>query len=88
MSRVRALLDAIPQVGRLDYLGVSPARRAVIRVVEQAELRPGSGIEGDHHAHRWRDHLRGGVDLRRNLGSPASTCSRCSGAGWCGRATR
>jgi len=39
MGRVRALLDAIPQVGWLDYLGVSAARRAPIQRVERAALR-------------------------------------------------
>jgi len=38
------------QPGRLEWIGLRSARRQAMTSVEQAELREGSGIAGDHHA--------------------------------------
>ena len=38
------------QPGRLEWIGLRSACRRALRSVEQAELREGTGIAGDHHA--------------------------------------
>lgn len=46
------LFERVRQVGRLEWIGLSGAHRAPIASVEAAELRVGTGIEGDHHARK------------------------------------
>ncbi len=42
----------VPQSGRLEWIGLSPGKRMPIHVVEQAEVRVGTGLEGDRHARK------------------------------------
>lgn len=44
------LVERVPQVGRLEWIGLSSARRAAIRSVREAFAEPGTGLTGDHHA--------------------------------------
>lgn len=44
------LRRAFPQVGRLEWIGVAPARRAPLESLQSARVRVGSGLDGDHHA--------------------------------------
>jgi MOSC domain-containing protein YiiM len=46
------LLDGPLRPGRLRWIGLRPARRAPLRVVEQAALLAGQGLEGDRYAGR------------------------------------
>jgi len=41
------LLDTLPQRGRVEWLGVRPARAAAMIELAEAELRRGSGLAGD-----------------------------------------
>ena len=45
---MRALLDALPQIGAVAWIGVRTVRRGDVAAVESAELLPGLGIAGDH----------------------------------------
>ena len=49
MRTVRELSEVVPRIGRIEWIGVSPARRADIDAVDKATLRVGVGIDGDHH---------------------------------------
>lgn len=44
------IVQRVPQVGRLDWIGLSPARRADLRSVAEAACEVGTGLVGDHHA--------------------------------------
>lgn len=48
-SPLARLLDGPLRPGRLDWIGLRPARRAAMLAVESARLDPGRGLEGD----RW-----------------------------------
>ena len=50
MSEVHKLLEQLPQIGRLEWIGLSAARMAPIQPVPGAELIIGHGVKGDHHA--------------------------------------
>ena len=41
------LLDTLPQVGEVIWIGVRPERRAELQVVESVAAAPGEGLEGD-----------------------------------------
>lgn len=46
---LRDLLADVPQVGRLEWIGLRPERRAPLVVVEEARLVEGRGLEGDRY---------------------------------------
>ncbi len=49
---VPELLASIPQVGRLNWIGLSPGRRMTLVEPEEAICRVGFGLDGDHHSAR------------------------------------
>lgn len=48
-TTTRALLDAVPQVGRVEWIGLRSERRGAVHAVEEAQAVAGLGLEGDHH---------------------------------------
>jgi len=51
---VPELPHRFPSEGRLEWIGLSPGRRGVIRSVEEARIEPGTGLEGDYHSRSGR----------------------------------
>jgi len=47
---VKELLAVIPQVGRLEWIGLRPAQRAPVQVVESVRAEAGQGLIGDRYA--------------------------------------
>lgn len=45
---IGSLLESIPQVGTLKWIGLRPERRAEVRDVTSVEVVVGSGLSGDH----------------------------------------
>ncbi|NNJ23986.1 MOSC domain-containing protein [Alienimonas chondri] len=52
MQTVPDLLASIPQVGRLEWIGLSPGRRMTLLEPADAICRVGTGLDGDHHSLR------------------------------------
>ena len=52
MQTIAERLDTLPQVGRLEWIGLAPTPHGEIVSVESAALLVGHGLEGDHHAKR------------------------------------
>lgn len=50
MRTMSELLETLPRPGRLEWIGLSPARRGPIRAVTEATVHPGTGLNGDHHS--------------------------------------
>ena len=50
MKAISELLDALPRAGRLEWIGLSPARKAPIMPVTEAVVRVGTGLDSDHHS--------------------------------------
>lgn len=50
MTETNALHDAVPQVGRVEWIGLAAEQQADIKSVESATVKVGTGLEGDHHA--------------------------------------
>lgn len=48
------LLDTLPQIGRVDWIGLRPAREAPMQVVTNVLAQPGTGLLGDRYAGRSR----------------------------------
>lgn len=49
---LQTLMDRLPQTGEVKWIGVRPAKRAAIDVLEQVEADPGQGLVGDRYAGR------------------------------------
>ncbi|MEL6546890.1 MAG: MOSC domain-containing protein [Myxococcota bacterium] len=54
MRTLRELMEIQPNVGRVEWLGVRPARRQPLISVRTVEAREGRGLQGDHKATRGR----------------------------------
>ncbi|MBI5758691.1 MAG: MOSC domain-containing protein [Planctomycetales bacterium] len=50
MRTIAELKATLPQIGRVEWIGISPAARADIVTVAAVEVLAGHGIVGDHHA--------------------------------------
>jgi MOSC domain-containing protein YiiM len=46
---LRELLASMPQVGRVEWIGVRPARCAALHAVDEVEARAERGLSGDHY---------------------------------------
>lgn len=49
MTLVAELLNSLPQIGRVEWIGLSAMRRGAINTVSEAVVRVGTGLERDHH---------------------------------------
>ncbi len=52
MKTLNDLIVTMPQTGRVEWIGLRPARRAAVKVVSTARAIAGSGLEGDRYASR------------------------------------
>src|SRR4028118_403522 len=74
MRTIAELLDALPQVGRLEWIGVSPEHRAPLRAVPETTVRVGTGLVGDHHAQRGRSRRQVTLIQHEHLPAIAALC--------------
>jgi MOSC domain-containing protein YiiM len=44
---LQTLLDTLPQCGRVEWIGIRPARGKPIRALDRVAITPGKGLEGD-----------------------------------------
>lgn len=51
-SPLRALMETFPQAGRLEWIGLRPARRAPLLAMNHVEVTADHGLAGDHKASR------------------------------------
>lgn len=54
MKTVAELLQTVPQVGRVEWIGASPFARGPIEALEKSEIRAGTGLAEDYHARSGR----------------------------------
>lgn len=50
MPTLQELIDTLPQRGTVEWMGIRPARRAPVQIVDQIECQSDRGLEGDHYA--------------------------------------
>jgi MOSC domain-containing protein YiiM len=56
---IQILLSSVPRIGKVEWIGVRPARREPVIAVDNAEIREGSGLTGDR--------FRGGASSKRQV---------------------
>ena len=52
MNNLQFLLNTLPQIGKVDWIGLRPERKAQIKIVNQVFADTASGLEGDRYAGR------------------------------------
>lgn len=52
MKTLDTLFETLPQVGRVDWIGVRPARREPMQCLEKVQVDPSAGLHGDRYAGR------------------------------------
>ena len=77
-SSLRALLDAPIRPGRVEWLGLRPARHAAIAVVEQMTFDPAAGVVGDHWSGRPGGNRQVSLMAREHLAAIAACLGRDS----------
>ena len=50
MTNIQTMLNTMPQLGTVAWLGIRPANRAPIKIVESVEIDIANSIVGDHFA--------------------------------------
>ncbi len=75
-SLLHRLLDTAPQVGRLEWIGLSPGRRQPIQTVEEVLVEVGTGLRGDRHAQSGRGKRQVTLIQAEHLPVIAAICGR------------
>lgn len=52
MKNLGQLMNTLPQIGRVDWLGLRPGRRETMSIVDQVSATPESGLTGDRYSGR------------------------------------
>ncbi len=47
---LKTLFDTLPQIGKVEWIGLRPARRAEMQIVEQVQASKEHGLDGDRYA--------------------------------------
>jgi MOSC domain-containing protein YiiM len=50
MQTLSELMNTLPQAGRVEWIGIRPARRADVEVLSMATASANGGLDGDHYA--------------------------------------
>ncbi|MEX2188123.1 MAG: MOSC domain-containing protein [Pirellulales bacterium] len=72
MNTIAELRSSLPQVGRVAWIGLSPAPRAELNPVEQVAARVGTGLDGDHHARSGKSNREVTLIQQEHLGVVAA----------------
>lgn len=52
MSNMQQLLNTLPQIGKVEKIGIRPAKRADLEEIRGAAISIESGLDGDHYSGR------------------------------------
>ena len=50
MQSLQQLIDNLPQVDVVDWIGIRPARKSPLQSLEQVEIEADHGLAGDHYS--------------------------------------
>jgi MOSC domain-containing protein YiiM len=78
MKTVQDYLDTLPQVGRVEWIGLSPGNRQPITPVEKALARGGTGLDDDYHARSGKSDRQVTLIQFEHLGVIASLAGRAA----------
>lgn len=76
MSELKSLLESVPQVGRVEWIGVAAERRADIRPLQEATIELNVGLTDDHHARSGRSKRQVTLIQREHLDVVAGLLGR------------
>lgn len=50
MSNMKALFNTMPQIGKLEWIGLRPTKKAILQEVQEATVDATTGLIGDHYS--------------------------------------
>ena len=66
-SIVAQLTSTLPQVGRVEWIGIAAKSRAPIEAVDSVELVEGKGLVGDHHGKSGRSKRQATIIAKEHI---------------------
>jgi MOSC domain-containing protein YiiM len=75
-SPLRALMETFPRTGKLEWIGLRPARRAPLQSFNHVEVLADHGLVGDHKAQRTGGKRQVTLIQREHLDAVASLLGR------------
>lgn len=52
MPTLKELIDTLPQQGTVEWIGIRPARKAPLQIVDRIDVQADFGLAGDHYANQ------------------------------------
>lgn len=74
MTTIEHLTSQFPRQGRLEWIGIAPRRLAELEAVQSAQVEPGTGIAGEHHATSGKSHRQVTLIQQEHLPAVAALC--------------
>ena len=76
MPVMKTLLESVPQVGRVEWIGAAAERRAEIQPLQEATIALNFGLKDDHHARSGKSHRQVTLIQREHLDVVAKLLGR------------
>lgn len=73
---MQALLDTLPQIGRVEWIGIRPARGEIMETRNRVNITPGNGLEGDRFKGRQNSKRQVTLIQQEHLHAIASCLQR------------
>lgn len=78
MTEMNSLLESVPQVGRVEWIGVAAERRGDVQPLQAAAIEMKIGLAADHHARSGKSHRQVTLIQREHLDVVATLLGRDS----------
>ena len=76
MTNDEQMKNVFPRTGRVEWIGLAPARLADVKPVDEITLNPETGIVGEHHAQAGKSHRQVTLIQQEHLVVVASLLER------------
>ena len=72
MPEIRELIETFPRPGRVEWIGIADARLGDIQSQQSVTVKPGTGIDGEHHANSGKSHRQVTLIQKEHLAAVAA----------------
>lgn len=78
MTEMKSLLESVPQVGRVEWIGAASERRGDVQPFQEVTIELNVGLSEDHHARSGKSHRQVTLIQREHLDVVAKLLGRDS----------
>lgn len=76
MPDLHELTNTFPRPGRVDWIGIAQQRLADLQPMQAVTVKPGTGIDGEHHANGGKSHRQVTLIQHEHLTAVAALLQR------------